>query len=96
MDTRVCEAIRTRSLVAFEYNGVRRIVEPHCHGVSPAGRELIRGYQVGEVTPSDGHSWRLFDVSKVVGFILLERTFPTSRPGFRSDDRKFASVHCHV
>ena len=95
MNPSICAAIRNRAVIAFNYNGKPRIVEPHCHGLSVAGKELIRGYQVGE-TPQDGQYWRLFDVARMSDLIVLPTHFPTPRPGFRADDQKMSEVHCHV
>jgi len=47
MNLEICAAIRTRSVIQFYYDGGLRTVEPHCHGVSKDGNELLRGYQTG-------------------------------------------------
>ena len=47
MNTAICAAIKNRAVVEFYYNGGLRTVEPHCHGISTAGNEVLRGYQTG-------------------------------------------------
>ena len=68
MNQTICVAIRERKVVSLRYSGGLRSVEPHCHGISTAGNEVLRGYQIG------GHSqsgirvgWKLFDVSMMSG-----------------------------
>lgn len=84
-------------MITFDYDGGRRTVEPHCHGVSTAGNEVLRGYQ------TDGHSrsgrsidWKLFDVSKMLLVHVTEETFPTNRPDYNPRDQHMDVVHCHV
>jgi hypothetical protein len=49
-----------------------RIVEPHCHGISRTGKEVLRGYQTGGFSSSGrAVGWRLFEVWKTSG---LQRT----------------------
>ena len=47
MDRRICAAIRNRNHLAFNYEGLPREIEPHAHGISLAGKEVVRGYQTG-------------------------------------------------
>lgn len=96
MNDLICGAIRSRSVIAFDYDHSRRIVEPHCHGISVSGKELIRGYQIGEVIPADGHLWRLFDVSKMLNLTVLPEHFVAPRAGYNPADEKIARIHCNL
>lgn len=42
----ICRAIQTRTLLAFDYDGHHRIIEPYCHGTGTVGQERLRAYQV--------------------------------------------------
>ena len=60
--TGLSNAIHTRRLLEFNYNGKRRIVEPHINGISNGTQELLT-YQVGGSSESGGlPGWRRFKV----------------------------------
>ncbi len=43
-----CTAIKERRLVAFDYDGHPRVVQPAAHGPHVStGNPVLRGYQVG-------------------------------------------------
>lgn len=97
MNPTICRAIDSRAVIEFSYGGGHRVVEPHAHGISTAGNEVLRGYQVsGYSSSGNSPSWRLFDVSKITGLTVTTRTFPTNRPGYNPDDDGMTQVHCHV
>lgn len=97
MNTAVCEAIKKRAEVEFFYDGPRRMVKPHCHGISPKGKEMVRGYQTGGYSES-GHpvAWKLFDVSKILNWKETGKTFAENRPGYDPNDKELKQVHCCV
>lgn len=93
----VCSAIHDRAVVEFNYDGGLRIVEPHAHGNSTAGHEVVRGYQTeGYSRSGKPEGWRLFDVPKIEGLRQTGDRFLQDRPSYSPDDRQMKSVHCHV
>ena len=96
MDTRICEAIRTMTLLQFEYDGLPRVVAPHAHGISTADNEVMRGYQTDGESSSYPLGWRLWIVEKMVGVKDTEVTFPAAFPDYAEDDSAMAPVHCHL
>jgi len=93
----VCEAIRARTVVRFSYDGGSRTVEPYCHGVSPTGNEVLRGYQTGGYSSSGNPvGWRLFEIAKIASFRQTSQLFSRNRPGYNPHDRGMVSVHCRV
>ena len=60
MDPQICDAIENKRLLAFNYNGLPREIEPHAHGISLAGKEVVRGYQTGGHSSSEPLGWRLW------------------------------------
>src|ERR1700727_1814727 len=62
----LCEAIETRQLLAFNYEGHARVVAPYCHGFTRAGSEVLRAVQLRGSSRS-GHfgSGKLWTVSKM-------------------------------
>ncbi len=93
----ICDAIRDRAIVEFEYDGGMRTVEPHAHGISTAGHEVVRGYQVeGFSRSGNPEGWRLYDIFKIEGLRRTGTVFTQDRPNYSPDDRQMRSVHCHV
>jgi hypothetical protein len=45
--TVLCQAIGSRTLLTFDYNGKPRIVAPYCYGVTAKNVEVLRAIQVG-------------------------------------------------
>lgn len=97
MNTDICSAISDRAVVQFWYEGGTRTVEPHCHGISRADHEVLRGWQTGGYSES-GNSigWKLFDVSQMSSLSQTGSTFATNRPDYNPNDKHMKSVHCHV
>lgn len=97
MSMGICDAIADRAVVRFSYDGGSRTVEPHCHGVSRAGNEVLRGYQVGGYSESGNPvGWKLFEVAKISGLRQSGEVFTADRPGYNPNDRGMSSIHCHV
>jgi hypothetical protein len=65
-DSTIMSAIENKEVLRFVYSGKPRIVEPQTYGVSIAGREVLRGHQVGGGSAS-GRSRiaKLFDLAQM-------------------------------
>lgn len=97
MDTRICNAIKARAVLTLWYDGGMRTVEPHCHGFSTAGNEVVRVFQSGGFSNSGAPTaWKLLDVGKIRNLQQTTATFPNNRPGYNANDSAMRSVHCHV
>ncbi len=97
MNTSICAVIRDRSVIQFNYDGGPRTVEPHCHGTSTAGNEVLRGYQTSGFSQSGNPvGWKLFEVAKIHSLHPAGARFSNTRPGYNPDDRGMSMIHCHV
>jgi hypothetical protein len=95
MNTQICKAIKDKAIIQFDYHSETRIVEPHCHGVTSKGNEVLRGYQVGGGSVSGNPSpWRLFIVEDIINFKITDKTFDEPRPGYNPDDKGMARICC--
>lgn len=47
MNSSICEAISGRLVIQFSYKGGMRTAEPHCHGKSRSGHEVLRATRQG-------------------------------------------------
>lgn len=94
----ICEAIRTKRIIKFIYEGYERIVEPHTYGVhKDTGNEVLSAYQVGEFSSSGIiPNWRLYIVSKISSLEMTDRHFSESRPGYRREDTRMSIIFCEV
>ena len=97
MNSLICNAISRRAVIIFHYHGGSRTVEPHCHGISTAGNEVLRGYQTGGYSESGNPvGWKLFEVSDMQNIQITGGTFGQNRPHYNPNDKGMQVVHCHV
>ena len=97
MNTAICAAISKRAIVEFTYHDGSRTVEPHAHGTSTAGKEVLRGYQTGGASRSGKpEDWKLYVVADIINFRETADTFSQNRPGYNPNDEGMSPVHCHV
>lgn len=92
----ITEAIRTRHIISFYYDGGTRMVEPYCYGTSTAGHKVLRGYQTSGYTSSGKRGWKLFEVSKMSNLQVTDETFASNRRGYKPNDSAMSSVIAHV
>jgi hypothetical protein len=93
----LCEAIATKTLLAFTYDGHPRVVAAYCHGFTRAGDEVLRGVQLRGSSRS-GHfaGGKLWTVSKMRLVRTLDERFVADDPDYEPNDSAMARVHCRV
>lgn len=97
MRDRICTAIEARRLLAFDYEGWPRTVEPHAHGESPDGNELLRAFQVlSSAEAAALLGWALFRVEAISGINVLDATFAGPRPDYHRDDPAIRKIFCQL
>lgn len=93
----ICDAIRLRRVIRFQYHGGVREVEPHCYGRSSVGDELLRAYQLRGVSRSgEPAGWKMFRVDEIFGLSVTFETFMAPRAGYDPADTVIAFVNCRV
>jgi hypothetical protein len=93
----LCEAIRTRKLLAFTYEGHARGVAPYCHGFTRAGDEVLRAVQVrGSSRSGNFGSGKLWTVSKMRLVRTLDEALVPDDPDYEPNDSAMARIHCRV
>jgi hypothetical protein len=93
LEVDICDAIARRYLIAFDYNGIRRSVQPYCHGFTRTGAETIRAVEVGGRGRAFGKLWT---VSKMQNLRLSAEHFTPDDPDYNPDDSAMAEIHCRV
>lgn len=96
MDHQICAAIRTKHRLVLHYDNLPREIEPHAHGRSSTGKEVVRGFQTDGLSSSGPLGWRLWDVAKMRSLRLSELTFAGTRPGYAPGDSQMHPVHCEL
>ncbi len=95
MNQEICDAIAALEVIEFTYRGLLRVVEPFCHGISRAGNEVLRAYQIGgESESGQPFGWKLYEVSHMSGITATGATFRPTRAGYNPNDSQMTSVHC--
>ena len=93
----ICEAIRKRRLLEFEYHGKRRVVAPYCHGVSTRGTEVLRAIQVSGASASGALGiGKLWAIADMVAPRMLDVPFMANDPKYEPDDSAMKQIHCRV
>ena len=97
MDSTICSAIDSRSVISFYYNGGIRVAEPFCHGSGKQGQDLLRAYQIDGYSES-GNSvgWKLFRVDQMADVEKIDKQFSGSRPLYDPSDSAMRVIHCAV
>lgn len=96
MQAILCEAIRRRSIIEFEYGGLPRRVEPHCHGYSRGGNELLSAYQSGGRSHSASMGWKVFEVDRITSLIVTPHHFLKPRSTYNRERPGVDQIHCSV
>jgi hypothetical protein len=97
MHDQICDAIRSRRLLRFVYDGYERIIEPHSHGINSANHEVVSGWLVGGWTKTETEpGWRNYLVTDMHDVHVLAESFPGPRPGFNPHAPHIHQVFCQL
>jgi len=97
ISSQICEAIRDRRVLEFEYEERHRVVHPYCHGFTSKGAESLRAIQVEGETRSGGFGFgKMWTVSKMSGLRVTGRGFVPDDPHYNPDDQGLGVIHCRV
>lgn len=97
MNSLICLAIKSKSLIEFEYDSGTRNIEPHCYGVSSAGNEVLRGFQVsGSSVAGEYIGWKLFSLKKISNLKISNQKFVNPRPSYNPNDHQMTTIFCHI
>ncbi|MGC1122061.1 MAG: hypothetical protein WBA22_13305 [Candidatus Methanofastidiosia archaeon] len=96
MNSALCSAIHQKLLLTFVYGGPRT-AEPYCYGVSAAGKEVLRAYQVEGYSESDKpQGWKLFRVEKMMNLHVSDIFFAGTRPEYNPRDPTMEVIYCSI
>ncbi|MCK4668452.1 hypothetical protein KAU33_16990 [Candidatus Dependentiae bacterium] len=94
----ICEAIKSRKVIGFFYEGHKRIVEPHCYGVhKDTGNEVLCAYQIeGYSLSGSKPPWRLYIISKMSRIVIINNNFEKPRTGYKKNDSRMSTIFCQL
>lgn len=98
----ICEAIRNRNVVQFNYTGNSvvgiRTVEPHQVGYSKAGNLTLSAWFLSGASESgEGPGFRLYRLSDIDTLSVLDQHFDGPRPDYKPGPNKIIhNVQCEL
>ncbi len=93
----ICNAIEERVLLRFEYSGVPRLAYPCAHGVSTAGRAVLRAHEVSvDRGVERAGMGKLFLLSAMERVALTDTRFDRPPRAYRRGDSAMAQIHCQL
>jgi len=97
MNTIVKTSVETKAILKFHYDGQPRVVEPHAHGLSTAGNEVLRCYQTdGGSNSGNVPGWHLMTVSKMVNLTVTDSHFDSPRPDYKRGDKSMSTIYAQL
>jgi hypothetical protein len=97
MNSTICDGIQSHRVLQFSYDGGMRRVEPHCHGRSKEGHDLLRAYQLSGVSQSrEATGWKLFPVDQINSMSVTSDIFSGPRQGYDKRDDAMAYIYCCI
>jgi predicted DNA-binding transcriptional regulator YafY len=97
MHAALSEAIKTRRVVEFVYDGHPRVVEPHMLAANELGHYALSGWFVAGYSRETRPGWREYLLSDISELEITDSTFPGPRPGYNpTGGTKFPTVYCRL
>lgn len=96
MKAQIIDAIENLNVLEFYYNGELRVVEPHCYGVTAAGNEGLRAYQIDGYSSSGSFTWKMYDLGKANNISVNGKIFNGPRPGYRRGDKGMLTIYAEI
>ena len=97
MNILIKNSVKTKTILEFNYDGHHRVVEPHAHGISTAGNEVLRCYQIeGGSVSGTVPGWHLMKISKMVNLSITDSHFDSPRPEYKRGDKGMTTIYAQL
>jgi hypothetical protein len=96
---KICDAIKGKNLLKFNYKGKMRLIEPYQLAYNKEHRLVLSAYWIGGYSKSGNtlNRWRSYLVNQMVSVFVMEQNFSGSRPGYkRTPNKLFKSAICQL
>jgi hypothetical protein len=92
MNELILTAIRNKRRIHFVYHDKHRIAEPQCYGISTAGKEVVRVFQVSGGPQQEP----LFEVDKMEQLFMTNETFQKPGPNYKPGDSAMSVIFAEL
>jgi hypothetical protein len=95
----ICDAIRQARRLQFVHDGLVRVVEPYCHGISNKDNEVLRAIQIRGASRKAKKGFyygKLWMVSEMSALRVLDERFIAFDPNYNPDDSAMRVIHCRI
>jgi hypothetical protein len=90
-------ALRSGFCLDLSYDGLHRLVEVHAVGVSTAGNECMRVYQVsGGSISGEREGWKMMTFDKTFTATVSSVASAAPRPGYAPNDRGMTTIYAQL
>ena len=97
MNNVIKNTVETKTILEFTYDEHHRVVEPHAHGISTAGNEVLRCYQIaGGSVHGAVPGWHLMKISKMVNIIATDSHFAAPRSEYKKGDKGMTTIYAQL
>ena len=79
LDETITNAINEQRRLAFDYDGRKRVVEPHAYGVRSDGERMLEAFQIDGYSSRELPNWRDFNLLAIENLEILEDRFQKQR-----------------
>jgi hypothetical protein len=88
------DALQQQRCLELRYDGFTRLVEVHAVGVSTAGNDCMRVFQVeGGSVSGERQGWKMMTFDKTFAAIVSSVPSQAPRPGYAPDDRGMSTIY---
>lgn len=92
VDNMIRNAIASKNIIKFTYQGRQRIAEPHICGIH-SGRKQLLVYQIGgDSARGDLPNWRRFNVDEISSIQITSQSFNARQPLLSGKHRVFDEI----
>jgi hypothetical protein len=92
----IINAIRNREVLSFTYKDLQRLVHPAAVGVSRAGNDALRCYQIAGSHITPGHEWDFCKISLISNLHATGQHFEGNPPGYRKGDEHLNPIYAEL
>jgi hypothetical protein len=96
MNQEIVESIENQNVIEFYYDGELRVVEPHCYGLTTAGNEGLRAFQIGGYSSTGKFGWKMYDLGKADGITIFPNQFDGPRSGYQRGDKGMSRIYAEL
>lgn len=96
MNQEIIKAIQNQNVIQLNYDGEQRIIEPHCYGLTTAGNEGLRAFQIAGYSSTGKLGWKMYDLGKADSITITQNQFEGPRQGYQTGDKGMSEIFAQL